>query len=79
MEMHWEKYFLIKDCAADEHTESAMNTPFVTEQMTESVQTTSLWPSWNGKSRKPLFIHKLAHMYLDVSGKPLFIHKLIHA
>ena len=61
MEMHWEKYFLIKDSAADEHTESAMNTPFVTEQMTESVQTTSLWPSWNGKSEKPLFIHKLAH------------------
>ena len=43
------------------HTESAVNTPLVTEQMTESVHTTSLWPSWNGKSGKPLFIHRLAH------------------
>ena len=37
MEMCWEKYFLIKDDTAWAHTESAVNTPFVTEQMTESV------------------------------------------
>ena len=48
------------------HTESAVNTPFVTEQMTESVHTTSLWPSWNGKSGKPLFIHKLTHACIQM-------------
>ena len=56
-------------CSRWAHSESAVNTPLVTEQMTESVHTTSLWSSWNGKSGKPLFIHKLVHA--DVSGKPL--------
>ena len=37
MEMCWEKYFLIKDDIAWAHTESAVNAPFVTEQMAESV------------------------------------------
>ena len=68
-----------RQCSGWAHPESAVNTPFVAEQMTESVHTTSLWPSWNGKSRKLLFIHKLVQMYPDVSGKTLFIHKVIHA
>ena len=50
-----------RQCSRWAHTESAVDTLFVTEQMTESVHTTSLWPSWNGKFGKPLFIHKLAH------------------
>ena len=53
-------------CHRQAHTESAVNTPFVTEQMTESVHTTSLWPSWNGKFGKPLFIHKLAHACIQM-------------
>ena len=56
------------------HTESAANIPLVTEQITESVHTTSLWPSWNGKSEKTCTC-----MYPDMSGKTLFTHKLVHA
>ena len=55
------------------HTESAVNTPLVTEQMTESVHTTSLWPSWNGKSGKPLFIHKLAHACIQMCLEKHFL------
>ena len=32
-------------CSRGAYSESAVNTPSVTEQMTESVHTTSLWPS----------------------------------
>ena len=53
-------------CSRRAHIESAVNTPLVTEQMTESVHTTSLWPSWNGKSGKPLFIYKLAHTCIQM-------------
>ena len=53
-------------CSRRAHTEAAVNTPLVTEQMTESVHTTSMWPSWNGKSGKPLFIHKHAHVCIQM-------------
>ena len=51
-------------CSRRAHSESAVNTSLVTEQMTESVHTTSLWPSWNGKSGKPLLFINL-HMHVS--------------
>ena len=62
------------------HSESAVNTPLVNERMTESVHTTSLWPSWNGKSGKSLFILKLAHAYIQMclENHFLFINSYTH-
>ena len=80
-EMCWEKILPNKRrCSRRAHSESAVNTPLVTEQMTETVHTTSLWLSWNGKSGKPLFMHKPAHACIQMclENHFLFINSYTH-